>query len=208
MTGKKLIPIVLLLSLGLFLSSCQKTKLDTAQPTIAQQDTVQPTSIPQVTAEPTVIQAGSVQPITGLPQGTDGYAWWNDTIFYEIFVRSFYDSGKDGKGDIEGIIEKLDYLNDGDPDNTTDLGVTGIWLMPINPSPSYHGYDPTDYYGVNPDYGTMDDLKRLLEECHKRGIRVIIDMVYNHSSNQNPWFIEARGQAAIRYARLVCVVRN
>jgi alpha-amylase len=140
------------------------------------------------------LKAKSVQPVTGLPQGTDGYAWWNDTVFYEIFVRSFYDSDGNGIGDFNGIVEKLDYLNDGNPQTTTDLGITGIWLMPINPAASYHGYDPTDYYAVNPDYGTMDDFTRLLQECHKRGIRVIIDMVYNHTSNKHPWFIESRDQ--------------
>jgi alpha-amylase len=133
-----------------------------------------------------------VSPVTGLPQGTDGYTWWNDTVFYEIFVRSFYDSDGDGIGDFNGIIEKLDYLNDGDPDTGTDLGVTGIWLMPIFPSPSYHGYDVTDYYAVNPDYGTMEDFQRLLDETHARGIRVIIDMVLNHTSSEHPWFVEAR----------------
>jgi glycosidase len=119
--------------------------------------------------------------------------WWNDAVFYEVFVRSFKDSASgplagDGIGDIPGLIEKLDYLNDGDPKTTTDLGVTGLWLMPINPSPSYHGYDITDYFGVNPPYGTMDDLKRLIAECHKRGIHVILDLVLNHCSDQNPWF--------------------
>ncbi|MFZ2096935.1 MAG: alpha-amylase family glycosyl hydrolase [Anaerolineales bacterium] len=139
-------------------------------------------------------KAKLIQPITGLPQGTDGYAWWNDTVFYEIFVRSFYDSDGNGIGDFNGIVDKLDYLNDGDPKTTTDLGITGLWLMPINPAESYHGYDPTDYYAVNSDYGTMDDFNRLLQECHKRGIRVIIDMVYNHTSNKHPWFIESRDQ--------------
>jgi len=133
-----------------------------------------------------------VSPVTGLPQGTDGYPWWNDTVFYEIFVRSFYDSDGDGIGDFNGIIEKLDYLNDGDPNTDTDLGITGIWLMPIFPSPSYHGYDVTDYYAVNPDYGTMEDFQRLLDEAHTRGIRVIIDMVLNHTSSEHPWFVEAR----------------
>jgi glycosidase len=137
-------------------------------------------------------KAIQVQPIKKLPEGTDGYAWWNDTVFYEIFVRSFYDSNGDGIGDFNGIIEKLDYLNDGDPQKASDLGISGIWLMPINPSPTYHGYDVTDYYSVNPDYGTMDDFKRLLKECHKRGIRVVMDLVLNHTSSQNPWFIEAR----------------
>ena len=93
-------------------------------------------------------------------------AWWTNSTFYEIFVRSFYDSNGDGIGDINGIIQKLDYLNDGNPATTSDLGVTGIWLMPIFPSPSYHGYDVTDYYGINPQYGTMADFKMLISEAH------------------------------------------
>jgi glycosidase len=134
----------------------------------------------------------AVQPVTGLPSGTDNFPWWNDSVFYEIFVRSFYDSNGDGIGDFNGIIAKLDYLNDGNPKTTTDLGVSGIWLMPINPSPSYHGYDVTDYYTVNTQYGTMEDFKKLLAEAHKRGIRVIIDLVMNHTSSQHPWFIDSR----------------
>lgn len=118
--------------------------------------------------------------------------WWNDRIFYEIFVRSFYDSDGDGIGDLQGVIEKLDYLNDGDPTTTDDLGVTGIWLMPIMPSPSYHGYDVTDYYDIHPDYGTLDDFRELIEEAHKRDIAVIIDLVLNHTSSQHPWFIESQ----------------
>jgi alpha-amylase len=126
-------------------------------------------------------------------------AWWNNDVIYEIFVRSFYDSNGDGIGDFNGITEKLDYLNDGDPNTTSDLGVTGIWLMPIFPSPSYHGYDVTDYYGVNPQYGTMDEFKTLLAEAHKRGIRVIIDMVFNHTSDQHPWFKEAKKDTNSKY---------
>jgi len=133
-----------------------------------------------------------VSPVQGLPQGTDGYPWWNDTVFYEIFVRSFYDSDGDGIGDLDGIIEKLDYLNDGNPATNTDLGVSGIWLMPIHPSPSYHGYDVTDYYAVNPEYGTLEDLQDLIQQAHQRGIRVVIDMVLNHTSSKHPWFVEAR----------------
>ena len=133
-----------------------------------------------------------VSPVSGLPEGTDGNPWWNDTVFYEIFVRSFYDSNSDGIGDFNGITAKLDYLNDGDPETTTDLGVTGIWLMPINPSPSYHGYDVTDYMAVNPDYGTMDDFNNLVSEAHARGIRVIIDLVVNHTSRDHPWFVASR----------------
>ncbi|HUC93308.1 MAG TPA: alpha-amylase family glycosyl hydrolase [Paenibacillus sp.] len=114
------------------------------------------------------------------------------TVFYEIFVRSFYDSNGDGIGDLGGVIEKLDYLNDGDPDTDTDLGVGGIWLMPINPSPSYHGYDVTDYYDINPEYGTLEDFKRLTEEARKRGIKVIMDLVVNHSSSEHPWFTDSK----------------
>ena len=114
--------------------------------------------------------------------------WWQERVFYEIFVHSFYDSDGDGVGDFEGIIEKLDYLNDGDPSTTGDLGITGIWLMPINPSPSYHGYDVTDYYTVNPEYGTMDDFKALLAAAEERGIAVIMDLVINHTSTEHPWF--------------------
>ncbi|RCS30333.1 DUF3459 domain-containing protein [Rhodanobacter denitrificans] len=101
-------------------------------------------------------------------------------VWYEIFVRSWYDTDGDGTGDLNGVTAKLDYLQ--------SLGVSGIWLMPINPSPSYHGYDVTDYEAVNPQYGTLADFRRLADEAHKRGIRIIIDMVINHTSNESPWF--------------------
>lgn len=119
-------------------------------------------------------------PPTEPPQVAAETAWWNETVFYEIFVRSFRDSDGDGIGDFNGITEKLDYLQ--------SLGIRGLWLMPIHPSPSYHGYDVTDYYAVNPQYGTMDDFKRLLEEAHKRDIKIIIDLVLNHTSSKHPWF--------------------
>jgi len=109
--------------------------------------------------------------------------WWKDAVFYEIFVRSFADSNGDGIGDFQGIISRLDYL--------TNLGVNAIWLMPINPSPSYHGYDVIDYTSVNPQYGTMEDFEKLLDEAHKRGVRVIIDLVLNHTSTSHPWFIQS-----------------
>ncbi|QCT01178.1 alpha amylase catalytic region [Paenibacillus algicola] len=112
-------------------------------------------------------------------------------VYYEIFVRSFADSNGDGIGDLNGIISKLDYLNDGKPETTDDLGVTGIWLMPVNPSPSYHGYDVTDYRNIHPEYGTLEDFRRLMDEAHKRGIKIIMDLVVNHSSVEHPWFLEA-----------------
>lgn len=133
--------------------------------------------------------AEATSTVTAPPEGE---AWWNEAIFYEIFVRSFYDSNGDGKGDLNGIIEKLDYLNDGNPQTNTDLGVTALWLMPIQPSTSYHGYDITDYYNVNPDYGTLDDFKHLISEAHKRGIHVVIDYVANHTSIEHPWFQQSQ----------------
>ncbi len=104
--------------------------------------------------------------------------------YYEIFVRSFYDSNGDGIGDLKGVTQKLDYIH--------DLGFNGIWLMPINPSPSYHKYDVKDYYSVDPSYGTMADLEELISECHKRNIRLILDLVLNHSSTTNVWFTKAK----------------
>lgn len=114
--------------------------------------------------------------------------WWNESVFYEIFVRSFYDSDGDGIGDFQGIIQKLDYLNDGDSSTTDDLGIDAIWLMPIMPSPSYHGYDVTDYEAINPDFGSMSDFDAFLDSAHSRGVKVILDFVMNHSSSQHPWF--------------------
>ncbi|NNC95414.1 MAG: T9SS type A sorting domain-containing protein [Chitinophagales bacterium] len=117
--------------------------------------------------------------------------WWNDVVFYEIFVRSFYDSDGDGIGDFQGLIQKLDYLNDGDPNTDSDLGIGGIWLMPIMESPSYHGYDATDYEAIDPDYGTMADFEEFIDSAHARGIKVILDFMMNHSSDQHPWFTQS-----------------
>lgn len=115
----------------------------------------------------------------------------NYRTYYEIFLYSFCDSNGDGIGDINGLISKLDYINDGDPLTDTDLGLNGIWLMPIMPSTTYHKYDVIDYYSIDEEYGTIDDFKNLIEECNKRGIKVIIDFVMNHTSAKHPWFIEA-----------------
>jgi len=117
-----------------------------------------------------------------------GLPWWSERTFYEVFVRSFKDSDGDGIGDFNGLTASLDYLNDGDPATTTDLGVTGLWLMPVFASPSYHGYDVTDYRTVNPDYGTMEDFRAFLAAAHERGIAVVIDLVLNHTSDEHPWF--------------------
>lgn len=107
----------------------------------------------------------------------------NYRVWYEIFVYSFCDSNGDGIGDFKGATSKLDYLQ--------ELGINGIWLMPIHPSYSYHKYDVNDYYKIDPSYGTMADFDEFIAECDKRGIKVIIDLVVNHSGAGNPWFLEA-----------------
>ena len=104
----------------------------------------------------------------------------NNNTYYQIFVRSFADSDNDGVGDFNGITAKLGYLK--------DLGVTAIWLMPMHPSDTYHGYDVRDYYDVNPEYGTMADFENLLEVSEEMGIDIIIDFLINHTSVNHPWF--------------------
>lgn len=121
----------------------------------------------------------------------DATAWWRDAVFYEIFVRSFYDSNGDGIGDFNGIAQKMDYIQ--------SLGVNALWLMPIHPSPSYHGYDVIDYYATNSEYGSIDDFKNLLNETHNRDIKIIIDLVLNHTSSQHPFFVDANSGSDSEY---------
>lgn len=173
--------IAAIILLSLLLAACQPA-IQTAEPT--------------VTAEPSAPAAPLPTETDELPADEDPMSWWNEVVFYEIFVRSFKDSDGDGIGDFQGIISQLDYLNDGDPSTMDDLGIGGIWLMPIMPSPSYHGYDVTNYQTVNPDYGTLGDFKQLLEECHQRGIHVVIDFVINHTSSEHPWFLSSQEPAS------------
>ena len=139
-----------------------------------------------ITSEESTDSAGDITDTIPLNIIDDNYR-----TYYEVFVYSFFDSNGDGIGDLQGLISKLDYINDGDDTTDTDLGCNGIWLMPVNPSPTYHKYDVMDYYKIDDTYGTLDDFKQLLEECDARGIKVIMDLVLNHSSSQNPWFTEA-----------------
>ncbi|MBT0810572.1 alpha-amylase [Litoribacter ruber] len=110
--------------------------------------------------------------------------WPKAGITYEIFVQSFYDTDGDGIGDINGVTKKLDHVK--------DLNANAIWFMPIMPSPSYHKYDVTDYKEIHPDYGTLEDFKKLIEEAHRKDIRIVIDMIINHTSSEHPWFLEAK----------------
>ncbi|MEX1186028.1 MAG: alpha-amylase family glycosyl hydrolase [Gemmatimonadaceae bacterium] len=125
------------------------------------------------------------------PATAGGQDWARGGVCYEIFVRSFYDSDGDGVGDLRGLTQKLDYVNDGDPAVHRDLGASCIWLMPVAQSPSYHGYDVTNYYEVNREYGTNADFRMLVAEAHRRGIRVLVDLVLNHSSAEHPHFKSA-----------------
>src|SRR5690606_16668617 len=111
--------------------------------------------------------------------------WYKDAVIYQLHVKSFFDVNNDGIGDFAGLIEKLDYL--------VDLGVNTLWLLPFYPSPRRDdGYDIADYRGVHPDYGNMADVRRFIREAHRRGLRVITELVINHTSDQHPWFQRAR----------------
>lgn len=113
------------------------------------------------------------------------YSWWKEAAFYQIYPRSFRDTNGDGIGDLKGIIEKLDYI--------CDLGVDAIWLCPVYASPNDdNGYDISDYCAINPEYGTMEDFEQLLEQAHARGLKIIMDLVVNHTSDEHPWFKQSR----------------
>lgn len=111
------------------------------------------------------------------------HEWARGAVFYEIFVRSYADSNGDGIGDFDGLTAKLPYLD--------GLGIDGVWLMPVFESPSYHGYDTVDYETIERDYGTDADFQEFIDEAHRRGIRVILDFVMNHTSSEHPWFIDS-----------------
>ena len=113
----------------------------------------------------------------------------NYRAFYQVFVGSFSDANGDGIGDLRGVIDRLDYLNDGNLHSESSLGVQGIWLSPIFASPSYHKYDASDYYSIDWRFGTLEDLKELAEKCHERNVKLILDLAINHTSNQHPWFL-------------------
>lgn len=118
--------------------------------------------------------------------------WWKESVVYQVYPRSFYDSNGDGIGDLRGIIEKLDYIK--------ELGVDVIWLCPVYRSPNDdNGYDISDYYDIMDEFGTMADWKELLAEVHKRGMKLIMDLVVNHTSDEHPWFIESRSSKDNKY---------
>ena len=123
---------------------------------------------------------------------TEHLHWYKDAVFYEVYVRAFNDSNADGHGDLRGLIQKLDYLQ--------DLGVDCLWLLPTYPSPLLDdGYDIADYYGIHPDYGSLQDFKDLVTAVHARGMRIVTDLILNHTSDQHPWFQAARADRESPY---------
>ena len=118
--------------------------------------------------------------------------WYQNAVFYEVYVRAYYDSNGDGKGDLRGLMQKLDYLK--------KLGVDCLWILPIYPSPlKDDGYDIANFYAIHPDFGTLEDFKALLKAAHEMGLRVITDLVLNHTSDQHPWFQAGRADARSPY---------
>jgi glycosidase len=143
--------------------------------------------------------AASTLPAATRSAGLDSPGWWHDRVFYEAFVRSLADSNGDGTGDLAGLTAHLDALNDGDPSTTQDLGIGGLWLMPVDEAASYHGYDTLDLGAVEQDYGTLEDMRALVAAAHRQGIAVIIDLVLNHTSNRHPWFVDAQSVTAAHH---------
>ena len=134
-------------------------------------------------------QSSSYTPVTATPDKWDNVK--RSELTYELLIYSFADSDGDGIGDLRGVMSKLDYIE--------ALGATAIWLSPVHPADSYHGYDVTDYTAVNPDYGTMEDFEALVDAAHERGIRIYLDYVLNHTGKGHPWFIAARSSAGNEY---------
>ncbi len=181
--------LAVLLIGALLLSHCaQATPTPTPLPTPV--PTPEPTATPEATPTTAPTPRAAVTPPAPVAGGLQPQ-WWKDSIFYVMLVRSFYDANGDGNGDLQGLIDKLDYLNDGDPGTDTDLGVNALWLLPVVESPMYHGYGASDYYAVEADYGDNDTFRRLVSEAHQRGIYVIVDIALNHTSDKHPWFQDA-----------------
>ena len=119
--------------------------------------------------------------------------WWKHSVIYQIFPRTFADANGDGSGDLQGIIQRLDYLNDGNLDSESSIHIDALWLSPINESPMYdNGYDVSDYCAIAPVFGNVEDLETLITEAHRRGLKIILDLVVNHTSDKHPWFESSR----------------
>lgn len=195
MTGKW----KLLLAAGMVsLAMTSSAQASSAQTTEAQASSAQTPAIQTTLAQESDTQASSVQTSstqiqsTQTPEAQAGASLAVAPLTtYEIFTGSFADSNGDGIGDLNGIREHLDYINDGDPSTEDNLGVDAIWLTPIFPSPTYHKYDASDYENIDPDFGTLEDFDELLDDCHARDVRLFLDLAVNHTSTEHPWFVAA-----------------
>jgi alpha-amylase len=189
--------IALVVSLWL-LSACAQATATSAPTAVAPSPAFTATSPAPVLAATATLPAPSVTPLPPTPAPTATLlpyttpAWFKTAVLYQIFVRSFYDSNGDGIGDLRGIAQKLGYIQ--------SLGANTLWLTPIFASPSYHGYDTTDYYTINPDFGTKQDLIDLLKAAHARGMHVILDYVASHTSDQFPYFKDAYTNPSSKYS--------
>ena len=182
---------ILLMTLTLLLGACQKDTPNTsAVDTTAAETTATPeTTAPEPEKKYQTDASGEVI-IDDVAKSVSVQD--NAVVFYEIFVGSFSDSNGDGIGDLKGIMNRMDYLNDGDPDSGKSLGIEGIWLTPVFQSPSYHKYDITNYYNIDSSFGSMADLKDLIDLCHTRGVKIILDLPLNHTGRNNSWFTSFR----------------
>ena len=186
--NKKLLSIALLSLSILFMTSCNNGKKATTSslPSSKVPTTTNTTTTTGPKLKYEIVDGEVVINDTELTQSKQINN--NNRVFYQIFVGSFSDSNKDGIGDLRGIINRLDYLNDGNPNSGKSLGVQGIWLTPIFPSSTYHKYDVMDYYKIDYSFGSQADLEELIAKCHERNIKIILDLPINHTSNQNKWF--------------------
>jgi glycosidase len=187
---KKII-VVLLIIFSLFaLTACKDDNepIDTIDPTVV--PTVEPTIDP--TVDPTVVPT---EPVINLYEVNP-----HNDVYYQVFVRSFADSNGDGVGDLNGLIDNLDYIE--------SLGATALWLLPINPSPAYHGYSVTDYYDIDSEYGTLTDFQNLIDAAAEKNIKIVIDLVINHTSDQHPWFVSARSSVSSPYRNYYIWINN
>lgn len=171
--------ICLLLSLVLLAGCAAPAQSDQPATAPEQSGAAAPSPAPEVETEQTQTIDETLAQLRAMGQSPDD----NYRAYYEVFVYSFCDSNGDGIGDLQGLISRLDYLQ--------DLGITGLWLMPVHPSTTYHKYNVSDYCAIDPDYGTMEDMQQLLDACQQRGIRVILDLVVNHTGYEHPWFRQA-----------------
>ncbi len=172
---QKCISVLLLCAALLFGVACQKNPSASDGSTPApQQSAVPEVKEEYVLSDPSLAVEGTIPD--------------NARVFYEIFVGSFSDSNGDGVGDLQGIINRFDYLNDGDPNSGKSLGIEGIWLTPVYASPSYHKYDVADYYTIDTAFGTQEDLDALIALCHERDVKLILDLPINHTARSHDWF--------------------